>query len=418
MPVGGKLVLKGGLKVTSTGVTKKKKKRKEEELTEEKKKQREEERKTQGGISVMSNKSYEEEFSLEMSKAKEGKAKAAPWSSGYKKAPEILHGYDKKVKGKTAEERLDMRSGSLIVWTSKAAMPLIVICGHPCKTPAIKMFLVKKNTRGLLRSVVDRNLNKSRVVIFDSLNNIKGYRYELYCIAKAAATRYCMVHVDTPAETCEEWNETRVGSDVGVHDKYSVEIFDDLAGRFERPDARNRWDAPLFTVSPTRGEDHVEEQVAAVAATATETSSAAALAAAVAAGASAGAPTGKDLKSNLATATNNLSATNLLHEIDKATQSVLDKITEAQAAAGSGPPGYIHFNNDKIKNDLGGDGSRSEFEIRPLHVPRQIPLPELRRHKRMFLKLTTNNIFNRVKDVHIAKKMFVDYLRDQIEASG
>jgi hypothetical protein len=60
----------------------------------------------------MSNKTYEEEFSLEMSKAKEGKAKAAPWSSGYKKAPEILHGYDKKVKGKTAEERLDMRSGT------------------------------------------------------------------------------------------------------------------------------------------------------------------------------------------------------------------------------------------------------------------------------------------------------------------
>ena len=59
----------------------------------------------------MSNKTYEEEFAKEMSKAKEGKAKAAPWSSGYKKAPEILHGYDKKVKGKTAEERLDMRSG-------------------------------------------------------------------------------------------------------------------------------------------------------------------------------------------------------------------------------------------------------------------------------------------------------------------
>lgn len=26
--------------------------------------------------------------------------------------------------------------------------------------------------------------------------------------------------------------------------------FDDLAGRFERPDARNRWDAPLFTLHP------------------------------------------------------------------------------------------------------------------------------------------------------------------------
>ncbi len=26
--------------------------------------------------------------------------------------------------------------------------------------------------------------------------------------------------------------------------------FEDLASRFERPDAKNRWDAPLFTVSP------------------------------------------------------------------------------------------------------------------------------------------------------------------------
>jgi len=114
-----------------------------------------------------------------------------------------------------------------------------------------------------------------------------------------------MVHVDTPAETCKEWNENRGGGD-----KYSEVIFDDLAGRFERPDARNRWDAPLFTVSPIRGEDHVEEQVAAVVVAATETSSAVAVAAAVAAGASAVAPAGKDLKSNLATATNNLSGKN------------------------------------------------------------------------------------------------------------
>jgi hypothetical protein len=26
--------------------------------------------------------------------------------------------------------------------------------------------------------------------------------------------------------------------------------FEDLASRFERPDARNRWDAPLFTLRP------------------------------------------------------------------------------------------------------------------------------------------------------------------------
>ncbi|EFN54628.1 expressed protein [Chlorella variabilis] len=111
MPVGGKLVLKGGLRVTSTGVEKKKKKKKkaEKEVTEEQKKQQEEALKA-SGVSVMSGKNYEEEFALEMAKVKTGKAKATPWGSGYAAAPEILHGYTKKVKGKTAEERLDMRA--------------------------------------------------------------------------------------------------------------------------------------------------------------------------------------------------------------------------------------------------------------------------------------------------------------------
>jgi protein KTI12 len=128
-----------------------------------------------------------------------------------------------------------------------------------------------------------------------------------------------MVHVDTPAATCKEWNNNRTNGSSGADgekssgDKYCEEIFDDLASRFERPDARNRWDAPLFTVSPIRGEDHLAEQVAAVALAATGTSSAAAVAAAVAAGASAVAPAGRDLTSNLATATNNLSGKELFH---------------------------------------------------------------------------------------------------------
>lgn len=146
---------------------------------------------------------------------------------------------------------------------------------------------------------MDRNLTKSRVVVFDSLNNIKGYRYELWCITRSAGTRYCMVHVDTPADTCRQWNAARDG------DSYSEEIFEDLAGRFERPDARNRWDAPLFTVSPTLGEEHMKEQAAAITAAATA-NSAAATAAAVAAGASAVAPAGKELVPTSATTSTTL----------------------------------------------------------------------------------------------------------------
>jgi len=50
--------------------------------------------------------------------------------------------------------------------------------------------------------------------VFDTLNNIKGYRYELWCIAKAAGTRYCVLWVHTPAETCRAWNAARPTAEV------------------------------------------------------------------------------------------------------------------------------------------------------------------------------------------------------------
>lgn len=37
----------------------------------------------------------------------------------------------------------------------------------------------------------------------------QGYRYELWCVARAAGTRYCMVHVATPTDTCCSWNTQR-----------------------------------------------------------------------------------------------------------------------------------------------------------------------------------------------------------------
>lgn len=109
MPIGGRLTLKGGLVVSKSGVEKKKSKKKKS--TSSKGSEEEEGATNAKGISVMSNKTYEEEFSIEMSRAKTGKERSTPWGSGYGKAPEILHGYASKVTGKTAEERLDMRSG-------------------------------------------------------------------------------------------------------------------------------------------------------------------------------------------------------------------------------------------------------------------------------------------------------------------
>lgn len=38
---------------------------------------------------------------------------------------------------------------------------------------------------------------------------LQGYRYELWCVARAAGTRYCMVHVATDTDTCRQWNAAR-----------------------------------------------------------------------------------------------------------------------------------------------------------------------------------------------------------------
>lgn len=130
---------------------------------------------------------------------------------------------------------------------------------HPPFSPMNTDVPSEKNTRALLRSVTDRSLTKNRIVIFDSLNNIKGYRYELWCVARSAATKYLMVHVDTTVDTCKTWNAAR-----NEAESYRENIFEDLAGRFERPDSRNRWDSPLFTVHPIQGDQHIQEVVHAV----------------------------------------------------------------------------------------------------------------------------------------------------------
>ena len=107
----------------------------------------------------------------------------------------------------------------------------------------------EKMTRGALRSACDRALHaRGPCVILDSLNAIKGFRYELWCCARAQATRYCVVHVDASDDDVEAWNGAR--REGGNEDAYDDAILRDLCFRFERPIASNRWDSPLFTFRP------------------------------------------------------------------------------------------------------------------------------------------------------------------------
>ncbi|GAB1288735.1 Protein KTI12 homolog [Apodemus speciosus] len=52
----------------------------------------------------------------------------------------------------------------------------------------------EKALRAALRTAVERRLSRQDVVILDSMNYIKGFRYELYCLARAARTPLCLIY--------------------------------------------------------------------------------------------------------------------------------------------------------------------------------------------------------------------------------
>lgn len=72
------------------------------------------------------------------------------------------------------------------------------------------------------------------------MNFIKGYRYEMYCIARCCKSTRCVVWVDTPISAIESFNQSC--------SHYSNEVLQDLACRFEPPSPLTRWDTPLFRV--------------------------------------------------------------------------------------------------------------------------------------------------------------------------
>ena len=105
---------------------------------------------------------------------------------------------------------------------------------------------------------MERYLSKTSLVIVDSCNYIKGFRYELYCVARALETRSCVVWVDGDEKICESWDSER---------SYSDGLLNEIRFRFEEPRGKDRWDRPLFYVDMTEG----VEAAAAITATTTTT---------------------------------------------------------------------------------------------------------------------------------------------------
>jgi len=116
---------------------------------------------------------------------------------------------------------------------------------------------------------VKRALSADDIVLLDSGNYIKGWRYQLHCEAKALATPCCVVHIGPKSGTPEgakSINEERLVSLAGntsqdghvdedgsiggdkEDDPYDTKVWDELVYRFEEPNPMARWDSPLFTV--------------------------------------------------------------------------------------------------------------------------------------------------------------------------
>lgn len=131
--------------------------------------------------------------------------------------------------------------------------------------------------RGAAYSRARRALGKDSFVILDGMNYIKGFRYQLWCEAKAAGTSCCVVslstvvlvvrsrltfqvHIGTPVDRCVANNEARLKRQAEQKEKpeeqqetaedepYPPELLDNLIFRYEEPSTHSRWDKPLFTV--------------------------------------------------------------------------------------------------------------------------------------------------------------------------
>lgn len=111
----------------------------------------------------------------------------------------------------------------------------------------------EKILRATMKSNVEKYLASDSIVILDSQNYIKGFRYELYCLARNAQSTLCVVWMDCPVE------EARMRSEAAKPEQnlFPIELFEDYASRMEAPNAAKRWDQPLFQL---RGSEPINDE--------------------------------------------------------------------------------------------------------------------------------------------------------------
>lgn len=208
-------------------------------------------------------------------------------------------------------------------------------------------------------------LTRDNIVIADAMNYIKGFRYQLYCEAKAVQTPNCVVHVGTQAEQC------RIFNDEASEGAYESEVFENLVFRCEEPNGMARWDAPLFSVPFGDAEppcDLIWEAVVGSEGPA------------------------KVVRPNAATVLKPAAQQDYLYELDKTTSEVISAITAWTADHAGEGGGSVNV------------GAENEVEL-PMTAP---SVAQLQRLRRQFIQLNRQHELKKER----VRVLFVDHLND------
>lgn len=105
----------------------------------------------------------------------------------------------------------------------------------------------ERTLRNKITSVVRRDLSRYNIVIIDSLNYIKGFRYQLHCEVKNANTTFALFHIMSSVQDINEKYNSDSNADAS-YERWDSNLLNDLIARFEEPNPDNRWDSPLFNL--------------------------------------------------------------------------------------------------------------------------------------------------------------------------
>lgn len=251
----------------------------------------------------------------------------------------------------------------------------------------------EKDARATIYAAVKRMMSREDIVVLDTGNYIKGWRYQLHCEAKALGTPSCVVHIATTDEESTAINDKRLQAlpaepEVEDHstttalqpklngfapdDPYDTKTHHELLLRFEEPNGATRWDSPLFTVPLSDAQPPLsriwEEMVE---------------------------PKDKDgirrvIRPNQATVLTPASSSDHLYILDRVTQSVLSKVQGYWAEHRDEGDGVVPIElNEVAKGSAGGagvDGS-GKGKVLKVHLPvgGALSVPALQRMRRQFI---------------------------------